>query len=310
MPETSLQATHAITTFQPSENLALSRTLMGLETGLEAAARQNLDHVLGTQGTNLQAFTDLEIQAMVLTEELRLVNGIDLASLLLRGKLIKDIEDRALFTVHPNGFANLTELAVSVNISVSELSDIRTLTQVIFPWITENLRDAAGNPIPIAGIWDSIGKTKFRTMTPILAAMISGEPPNTESARRNYDRMLDTTAVDMRDAGEEPTPATVRDRAARQLIQTAGEETTRGLQETIRDGNPTPAITPLIVNINGQHYLISEVDEDQMVILGRKLGRHMAAPDVLDLPPDRMARQREAFRNPVMRAIYQAFEGE
>jgi hypothetical protein len=277
---------------------------MNLENSLQAAARQNLEHVLETQGTNLQAFTDLEIQAMVVTEQLRLVNGIDLASLLLRGKLIRDIEDRALFTVHPNGFANLTELAQSVGISVSELSDIRTMTQVIFPWIENELQ------VPVAQIWETVGKTKFRTMTPVLAALISGEEPATGSARDNYNRLVDTAAIELREMGEEPTPQTARNRAARGLIETAGQETTRGLQEHIRDGNPTPAIEPLIVNLDGRRYLISPVNEDQMLILGRKLGRHMAAPSTLNLPADRGARQREAFRNPVMRAIYQAFEGE
>ena len=131
--------TNALATFQPSENRGLSNTLLGLEGQLEAAARQNLEQVLSTQGTNLQAFTDLEIMAMVETEKLRLVNGMDLATVLIRGKIIKNIEDRALHTVHPNGFADLTALAKSVGISVSELSDIRTMTQIIFPWIEENL---------------------------------------------------------------------------------------------------------------------------------------------------------------------------
>jgi hypothetical protein len=275
---------------------------MNLESSLASAARQNLEHVLVTQGTNLQAFTDLEIQAMVVTEELRLVNGIDLASLLLRGKLIKDIEDRALFTVHPNGFANLTELAQSVGISVSELSDIRTMTQVIFPWIENELQ------VPVAQIWETVGKTKFRTMTPVLAALISGEEPATGSARENFNRLVDTAAIEMREMGEEVTPEGARNRAARGLIDAAGHETTRGLIDVIRDGNPTPAIEPTIVVLDGRRFLISPVNEDQMLILGRKLGRHMAAPDVLDLPNDRGARQREAFRNATMRAIFQAFE--
>jgi hypothetical protein len=296
-----MQETTALTQFQPSENVGLSRTLMGLEASMEQAARQNLEHVLETQGTNLQAFTDLEIEAMVATEKLRLVNGLDLSAILLRGKILKDIEDRALFSVHPNGFANLTELAQAQGISISELSDIRTLTQIVFPWIEENLQQ------PIALIWETVGKTKFRTMTPVLAALISGEAPDTDSARRNYERMLDTAAIELGVTGEDAHTDEVRAHAARALIETAGQETTRGLAEHIRDGEVTPAISPLIVNIEGRRYMISEVNEEQMLVLSRKLGRHMAAPDTLNLPTDGRARQREALRNPVMRAIYRAF---
>ena len=62
---------------------------------------------------------------MVATEKLRLVNGMDLAAIMLRGKILKDIEDQALHTVHPNHYDTLTALAEEQGISISELSDIR-----------------------------------------------------------------------------------------------------------------------------------------------------------------------------------------
>ena len=148
---------------------------------MRTRCRQNLEEVLATQGTNHQAFTDLEMMAMVETEKLRLVNGMDLAAVMIRGKIIKNIEDRALYSVHPNGYADLTSLALSVKISVSELSDIRVMTQIIFPWIEENLG-------PVATIWDGLGKTKFRSLVPYLKACITGELPDTESARVNFNR--------------------------------------------------------------------------------------------------------------------------
>lgn len=299
----NIDTNNALATIAPSENRALSNTLLRLEESMEAAARQNLEEVLRTQGTNLQAFTDLEIMAMVETEKLRLVNGMDLATVLMRGKIIKNIEDRALHTVHPNGFANLTALAKSVGIGVSELSDIRTMCDIIFPWIEENIG-------PVAVTWDALGKTNFRTLVPYLKACITGEEPDTASARANFERILDTTAIEMQVEGETaPRDEDIRARAAHNLIRSAGEESTRGLQETIRDGNPTPALNPVIVVVDGRRYMLSEVDEDQMLVARRKLGRHMADPVTVELPNDARARAREAARIPLLRQINRIFEG-
>jgi hypothetical protein len=300
MPTTD---TTTLATIQPSENRGLSSTLLGLETQLENAARQNLEEVLRTRGTTLQAFTDLEMMALVETEKLRLVNGMDLATVMIRGKIIGNIEARALHTVHPNGFADLTALASSVGISVSELSDIRTMTQIIFPWIEENLGS-------VATVWDALGKTKFRSLVPYLKACITGELPDTESARTNFNRILDTTAVEMREFGEEDvTEERVRNQAARNLIHMAGEETTRGVQEHLRDGNVTPALNPVVVVVDGRRYLLSEVNEDQLLVAQRKLGRHMSQPSIVELPADARARQREATRIPLLRQINRIFEG-
>ncbi len=74
MPDT--QTTNAVTVWAPSENVGLSQTLLGLEESMERAARENLAQVLATQGTAEQDFSDLEMQAMVETEKLRLANGI------------------------------------------------------------------------------------------------------------------------------------------------------------------------------------------------------------------------------------------
>ena len=55
--------------------------------------------------------------------------------------------------------------------------------------------------------------------------------------------------------------------------------------------------------------MISEVYDEQMLVLGRKLGRHMAQPVTVELPEDARARQREAARVPILRTINHIFEG-
>lgn len=293
----------AITNYQPSENAALSRTLWNLEEQLGNAARQNVMTALNSPGSSAEAFSDLQIEAMVRTEQLRLVNGMDLAAILLRGKILKDIDDRALYSVHPNQYNDLVHLAQDQGISVSELSDIRTMTWIIFPWIEENLQ------VPIAQIWETVGKAKFRMMCPILKALITGEAPDADSARRNYERILDSMAIELHTQGEEVTDEAIRDRAARHLIQRAGEETTRELDRTIRDGDVTPALSPILVAVDGHCYMLTEVNEDQLTVAKRKLGRHMADPIAIDLPADARARQREAARVPLLRIINRIFEG-
>jgi hypothetical protein len=299
---------------RPSDNTGLSTTLMSMEHALERAARQNLEQVLATQGTSLQAFTDLEMQAMIMTEELRLTNGIDLAAIMLRGKIIKTIEDRSLYSVHPGGYRDLKHLAQEQKISISELSDTKAMYETIFPWIENTLG------VPVSDIWDRVGKTNFRTMVPYLRACILGEDPDTESAANNLHRLMDTVAIEARAAGEEPADPVIRERVARQLIDAAGEDSTRVFQDRIREGDPsvqrtpspqhqpTPAIEPTIIVIDGRRYMIAEVNEEQMTVAARKLGRHMEAPQILNLPTDPRARVREVSRNPVMRAIARAFE--
>src|SRR5512142_917797 len=186
-------------TIRVSENAALSNALLNLEGSLEEAARQNLNAVLQQNGTSLDAYTGTEVLAMVATEKLRLINGMDLAAIMLRGKLIQQIETQALHTVHPNHYETLEALAEDQGISLSELSDIRMMTQVVFPYIENTLG------VPVAQIWETIGKTKFRTLVPVLRAIITGEEPGRGSARDNYNRIMEDTAATMRVAhpGEE-----------------------------------------------------------------------------------------------------------
>ena len=72
-------------TIRVSENATLSNALLNLEGSLEAAARQNLNAVLEQAGQTLDIYTGTEQLAMVATEKLRLINGMDLAAIMLRG---------------------------------------------------------------------------------------------------------------------------------------------------------------------------------------------------------------------------------
>ena len=81
----------AIETFVPSSSLSLSNSLLGIESALEAAARANVE----AAG---DGFLDAEKEAMTVIEELRLINSMDLAAVLLRGKLLKRIEETSMWS--------------------------------------------------------------------------------------------------------------------------------------------------------------------------------------------------------------------
>lgn len=289
-----------------SENAALSNTLLRLEDSLDRAARENLNSVLSQNGQNLDAFTGTEVLAMVATEKLRLVNGMDLAAIMIRGKLLQEIESQALHTVHPNHYDTLEALAEDQGISLSELSDIRMMTQVVFPYVEQTLG------IPVAQIWETIGKTKFRTLVPVLRAIITGEEPGRGSARDNYLRIMEDTAASLRAAnpGAEIDDGEVRRQAVDDLLVAGQQMRSRELQEHIRDGEVTPALQPTIVTgPDGRKYMISEVDDDQLLVVRRKLGRHMASPNTVTLPQDTRRRQTEAFRHPIIRDFTRLVEG-
>ena len=115
MNETALQVTTHLST-----NLTLASYLTDFETRSEHAARQNLENALQLAGSELDSYTNPEVRAMVKLEQLKLIGDLGLAELLLRGKLIKEIEDDALWSIHPNRYANMQEAAKSQGIGVSE----------------------------------------------------------------------------------------------------------------------------------------------------------------------------------------------
>ena len=165
----------AITTIAPSTDLSLSTTFMGLQNAIEATAQRNVD-----QATAGESYTAIERRSMLICEELHLVNGMDLAAVVLRGNLIRQIRDEALYSVHPEGFQNIEQMAASIGISQSELSNIIDLTDTIFPYLTETLH------MNIALVWEDIGKSNMREMVPVLKGIITGQDPNSRTVSERH----------------------------------------------------------------------------------------------------------------------------
>lgn len=171
----------AIIEYAPSLNSILATALTGLEAQLQRAAECNI-RAMANDG---DGFTQAELRAMKTIEELKLVNGLDLAAVLLRGKLIRQIEEEALWTIHPERYDTFEQMARAQGISPSELSNVRDLCFTIFPYFEETLG------VPVAQIWENIGKSNMRELVPVLKSIITGQPSNSASVNRSVDRILD-----------------------------------------------------------------------------------------------------------------------
>ena len=286
----------AIETYTPSSSLQLSTALLGIESALERAALANV--ALAGEG-----FTDAEKEAMTTIEELKLINGMDLAAVLLRGKLLRRIEERSMWSYHPARYNTLQEMAQDQGISVSNLSNIRDLNFVIFPWMTEH-----GLSIPEK--WEQIGMSNFRELIPVLKSIITGEASGSASVRQSVENILTDTAATLQAAGSEVeiTEDDIRDAAISELL-TAGELLrNRDLRARIRPER-TPSINmDSFLARDGSRLIIAEVTEDQWTLIQRRLGAHIDTITI-DIPDNPRVRQSTILTRPLIRKLNSLVSG-
>ena len=146
-----------------SGNNSLASARGSFRAQLETAAEGNTAY-LAEEG-----YTPLEIRAVQKVEQMRLLGGFELLTLLERGQLMNEIEQEGLVTVYPGEYRRLEDIAQSIGISKSEYSDTRALCDVIFPWLEAHTERS------LAEWWEEIGKSKFRELVPILRGLIEGE---------------------------------------------------------------------------------------------------------------------------------------
>jgi hypothetical protein len=285
----------AIVAFQPSTSLELNNSLSALEAQLYQAAEANVNAVAS------EGYTQAERHAMIVVEQLKLVNSMDLAAVHVRGKLLDQIEAEGLWAFHPGQYGTLEQMARDQGISVSELSNIRNLTRVIFPYMEQTLG------IPVAQVWEQIGKSNFREMTAVLTAIISGEEPGNRTTAESVALILDETAATAHAAGQEVTPESVRRAAVENLLNDASSMSTRQVRRRLRP-DPTPTLEPAVIRSNGRRVIVMEADDEQYTLFQRVMDRHIDVREV-DLPSDPGARQREALRVQQVQRLISMLEG-
>src|SRR5512133_3682417 len=100
--------TNTIVPYQVSTNMALSQRLLQLDEQFERAAAQNLELALGG---NVDAYTLAEKRAITKFEKLKLIGNLGLTEILLRGKVLDEIEQEGLWTILPGGHPTLEAAA-------------------------------------------------------------------------------------------------------------------------------------------------------------------------------------------------------
>ncbi|HZW02482.1 MAG TPA: hypothetical protein VFF68_01045, partial [Anaerolineaceae bacterium] len=112
-PPTDVMET-AVAIYQPTADLALSSSIMALNFAFEERARE-----LVISATNGLGYTNAEITAMTKLEQLKLINGMDLAAIYMRHAVIRQIREGSLFSMHPENFNSDKAMAQAAGISGS-----------------------------------------------------------------------------------------------------------------------------------------------------------------------------------------------
>ena len=279
----------------PSANTELSTGLLGVENYLRRAAQANVD----AAGPG---FTEPEKHAMVVVEELKLVNGMDLAAVLLRGKLLREIENGSLWTIHPGGYTTLQDLARQQGISIAELSQVRSLCNIVFPYIEGTLH------MSVPELWETIGRSNFCDMIGMMRGIITNEPTGSASVTASINRAMDDTAATALAAGQNLTDPEMRAQTVTNLLNAGGQMTNAELRNHVRPTR-TLAIEPTIIDVSGEQYFITKITPDQRTMINRKMSGYMEEPLFFSLPTNPRARQVEASRIAILRTLNSLTDG-
>jgi hypothetical protein len=256
-----------------STNALMANFLADTEARSEHAARANLMTLLESRGIASDAYTTPQLRAMVKLEQLKLVGDLELEAILLRGKVIQQIENEGLWSIHPNQYASMQEAAVANGLSLSEYHDIRNLYNIVFPYLTGTL----GLNLPL--VWEEVGKSNFRELTPVLVRLITGHASGSRHVEETSERLLDDIAAAYQAAGQEVAEEDIQREAVGQLIE-RGQLPNRELRQILRPDR-TPSFPSYITEIlhEGQprKVVISVVDEDQLTVFRRRLGHYTDA---------------------------------
>lgn len=270
-----------------STHAGMSNQLASLNNQFEQAARQNIQVYL-EQNTSMDTFTTTEKHAMVKMEQLKLIGDLTLAEILLRWQVIREIESMGLWSAHPMGFNSMEEAAEAQGIAKSEYSNIRDLCEIIFPY----LASAGYN---IADLWETIGKSSFRELVPILKRVITDEESRSARVEAIFIQEMNDIFATAQASGEALTDQDARDILVDQLIE-AGQLPIRELRQRIRP-DQAPVIDAFQLPYPGQRtVLIVVADEDQRQLLHRRLNGHI---DITPLTMD------QAQHTPIIRELAQ-----
>ena len=257
-----------------STHAGMSTQLASLNDQFEHAARQNVQTFLA-QNQSMDSFTNTEKHAMIKMEQLKLIGDLTLAEILLRGQVIHEIESMGLWSTHPMGFTSMEDAAEAQGISKSEYSNIRDLCEIIFPYLAQ----AGYN---IADLWETIGKSNFRELVPILKRTITDEGSRSARVEAIFTNEMNDIVASAQVMGGEITDQDAREILVDQLIE-AGQLPVRELRQRIRPER-TPNLEAYQLSYDGNRSILMVVaDDDQRQLIQSRLRGHI---DIVSLTQD------------------------
>jgi hypothetical protein len=232
-----------------------------------------------------EGYTALEITAIQKVEQLRLLGGFELMTLLERGALIQEIEREGLVTVFPGEYERLEDIVQAIGISKTEYSDTRGLCEVVFPWLE------AHTDRSLQEWWEDIGKSKFRELLPILRGLIEGESArNHESVNEAIQLQLNNALIGITTEAATAAGRQLNEEEAAQLLSEvteSGELQHRAILAVLEFGillpvremrqQVRPSRTPNIQGVvfRGEHYFaVLRMTAEQVLMFNRLVGTH------------------------------------
>jgi hypothetical protein len=259
-------------------NNSLATVRTNFRAQLEAAAEANVEQY--------GDFTPLEKRALTKVEQLRMLGGFELITLLERGALMNEIEQEGLVSVFPGEYESLEQICQAIGISKAEYSDTRGLCNVLFPWLEANTDRS------LQEWWEEIGKSKFRELLPVLRGLIEGE------SARNHETVNEAIRVQLNNAmvnvvNEVSTEAgrvltadeiielqrTTTESGALQhrailTVLEFGALPVREMRQQVRP-NRTPNIAGTMIRGERRSYAVLRMDGGQSEMFQRLMGTHV-----------------------------------
>jgi hypothetical protein len=274
-----------VATLQPASNNSLARALWGLEAKMYEAADAEIQTLEGD-------FTLVEKQAMREGEALRMTNGLELAVVLLRGKILQKIVDRNLAAMHPNQYTTLREMAADCGISATELSKTQNLVGIVFPGLVELGYD-------IALLWEQIGKTKFNELVPYFRVLMTAEESESDIVNDAIEQMRDDVAATAQSSNTLMEPDQINRQVIDNLVHDGTHLPTRELRQSVRRTR-TPRIPITFISNGGDiTFMIAEINADQRSLFERQFADH-TEQQTFELPSDPIAAALEAAQVPAI----------
>lgn len=218
-----------------------------------SSANDALEHAVTRNLGEMGGYTELERRAIIEVEKLRYTSQFEFKNTLLRGMLLENIDTMSLYSIHPNQYKNLEEMAVDVGISKTALGNTLSLYSHIFPYLQNHLMMTKDE------IW-GISKSNINEIIPHLRMLITDRPSTSKEVCDSVNGIIEKFGD--------------KDIAIKYLIEMASMGTNLMLRKAIRPDH-TPPI-PAISRQNGTYkYLIMKLTEDQWIMLQRVAGKHL-----------------------------------